>query len=85
MSLSRRKLAALRKATAASVESRRRAALEADARVLPVVREMRAAKLSYGLIAARLNELGYTTRAGACWFAAQVWRVLDRAGKESSR
>jgi hypothetical protein len=83
--LSRSKRAALRKATLASGAARKRAAVEAGAGLLPVIREMREAGLSYGGIAARLNEKGERTRNGGRWRAAQVWRVLARAGKASSR
>ena len=74
-----RRRAALKRAAAASGAARRKAAVDAYAGLLPLIARLRAGGLSFGQVAARLNELGHATRAGGRWHAAQVWRVLDRA------
>jgi hypothetical protein len=76
---SRRQRAARAKATAASGVDRPKAAVEAYAKLLPLIRRLRDKGLSFARIAARLNELGHATREGQRWNPMLVWRVLDRA------
>ena len=58
----------------------RNQAVTAHALISPVVKSLRTEGLSFGAIAERLNEEGYTTRTGSTWSAMQVKRVLDRSG-----
>jgi hypothetical protein len=58
--------------------SHRLRASEAYADILPQIEEMRERRLSYAEIAKRLNEDGVTTRTGADFSAAQVYRILQR-------
>jgi hypothetical protein len=76
---SRQQQLARAKATAASGVARRRAAVDAYAKLLPLIRRLRAGGLSFARIAARLNEPGHTTRDGRAWNPMLIWRVLDRA------
>jgi hypothetical protein len=64
----------------ASGRARREAAIDAYRGLLPLIRKWRGQGLSFAAVAARLNELGHTTRNGAAWYANQVWRLIDRAG-----
>ena len=64
----------------ASVESRARAAVDAYADLLPMMKELRADGLSLRAIAERLTADGFTTRRGLPWNCMQVKLVLDRAG-----
>jgi hypothetical protein len=65
---------------AASARIRRREAVAAYRTVLPLIRKLRGRGLSLGAIAARLNQLGHTTRTGTAWSPMTVWRVLARTG-----
>jgi DNA invertase Pin-like site-specific DNA recombinase len=56
----------------------RNLAVTAYALKSPLVKSLRTEGLSFGAIAERLNEKGYTTRTGSTWSAMQVKRVLDR-------
>ena len=56
-----------------------RAAFEAYATVLPVIRDLHDEGESLASIAATLNARGFVTRTGAAWRAPQVQRVLARA------
>jgi hypothetical protein len=68
------------RATAASGVARHRDALEAYARVVPLMRRMRARGRSFARIASELNATGHRTREGRVWNSMLVWRVLERAG-----
>ncbi len=57
----------------------RNQAVTAYALISPLVKSLRTEGLSYGAIADRLNDKGYTTRTGSPWSAMQVKRVLDRS------
>ena len=57
----------------------RNQAVTAYALISPLVKSLRTEGLSFGAIAERLNEKGYTTRTGSTWSAMQVKRVLDRS------
>ena len=57
----------------------RNQAVTAYALISPLVKSLRTEGLSFGAIADRLNEKGYTTRTGSTWSAMQVKRVLDRS------
>ena len=70
--------AGIRKAVAKAAESHRRSADEAYADLLPTIREMQTAGASLRSIAAKLNDLGHTTRRGKAWNASQVMRVAGR-------
>jgi hypothetical protein len=72
--------AARARATAASGVARHRDAREAYARVVPLIRRMRARGQSFAKIAAHLNAIGHRTREGRAWNSMLVWRVLARAG-----
>jgi DNA invertase Pin-like site-specific DNA recombinase len=74
-----RRHAGLEKATAASVQVRRRKALDAYSDLLPEMRKLRAEGLSLARIAAKLNEQGHTSRRRP-WSPMQVKLVLERAG-----
>jgi hypothetical protein len=63
-----------------SGRARRRQAIDAYRQLVPLIRKWRGQGLSFAAVAARLNQLGHTTRTGAVWVAQQVWRVIDRAG-----
>jgi hypothetical protein len=54
--------------------------MEAYRQVLPLIRRLRARGMSFGAIAARLNQLGHVTRTGTPWSSMTVWRIMDRAG-----
>jgi hypothetical protein len=75
--------ATLAKATTVSAAAKRRAAVQAYARLLPLISRLSLRGLSFGQIAAQLNAQGHRTRTGKRWHAAQVWRVLDRARQEA--
>src|SRR5262249_18568835 len=79
----RNRRSAQRKATAAAGAARRRAAVDAYARLLPLLARLRRRGLSFGRIAAKLNAKGHTTRTGKPWHAAQVWRALARVANEA--
>jgi DNA invertase Pin-like site-specific DNA recombinase len=60
-------------------DENRNQAVTAYALISPLVKSLRNEGLSFGAIADRLNEKGYTTRTGSTWSAMQVKRVLDRS------
>jgi hypothetical protein len=64
----------------ASGRARRRQAIQAYARLVPLIRRLHSCGESLAAIASQLNAQGYRTRTGARWAAMSVWRVLDRAG-----
>jgi hypothetical protein len=66
-------------AGAASARVRRQAAVAAYRELLPLIRRLRSRGLSFGAVAARLNQLGHRTRNGKPWRAMQVHRVVARA------
>jgi hypothetical protein len=57
--------------------ARRQQALAAYQDIIPLIRELRGAGNSLRVVAARLKDLGHTTRSGKAWTAAQVKRVMD--------
>ena len=73
------RLAGLSKATAASVASRRKKAVEFYTDLVPEIAKHRAEGLSLRAIAAKLNDQGHTTRRGRPWNAVQVAAVLKRS------
>jgi DNA invertase Pin-like site-specific DNA recombinase len=73
------RLAGLSKATAASVASRRKKAVEFYIDLVPEIIEYRANGLSLRAIAAKLNDAGHTTRRGRPWNPVQVAAVLSRS------
>jgi DNA invertase Pin-like site-specific DNA recombinase len=65
-------------------DENRNQAVTAYALISPLVKSLRSEGLSFGAIAERLNEKGYTTRTGSTWSAMQVKRVLDRSAAYAS-
>jgi DNA invertase Pin-like site-specific DNA recombinase len=55
-------------------------ALQADAKVLPLVRALRSEGKGIKAVANALNEAGYTTESGHPWSPMRVKRALQRAG-----
>lgn len=53
-------------------------AIKAYALITPRIRKMKAEGLTYQAIADTLNSEGLTTRTGATWSTAQVYRILAR-------
>jgi DNA invertase Pin-like site-specific DNA recombinase len=74
-----RRLEGALKGTKVAAVVRRKAAIEAYADLLPLMRQLRDEGLSFDRIADRLNEEGHTTRQGKHWHRSQVKVVLDRA------
>lgn len=72
------RLKGLEKARQRSIESRKRAAKEAYADLVPFLRQLRQDGFSYQKIADRLNRIGHTTRRGKAWNPMQVSNVLKR-------
>jgi DNA invertase Pin-like site-specific DNA recombinase len=66
-------------AAAASAKIRTKAAADAYADLLPILRALRADGLSLQAIADKVNEQGHTTRRGKPFNPVQVSRILDRA------
>lgn len=77
------RLRGLAKGREKSIESRRQAAREAYADLLPFLQQLRREGVSYQKIADRLNKVGHTTRRGKPWNAMQVSIVLKRAGLDA--
>jgi DNA invertase Pin-like site-specific DNA recombinase len=74
-----RRLAGLQKARRNSIASKRKAARNAYADVVPMVKELRDSGLSLRAIALRLDAEYYTTRHGRAWNPVQVSKVLRLA------
>jgi DNA invertase Pin-like site-specific DNA recombinase len=70
---------ARRRGCEAAAKARRDEADAAYADLIPMMRQWRIEGLSQAKIAARLDELGHTTRRGSRWNQGQVSRVLSRA------
>jgi DNA invertase Pin-like site-specific DNA recombinase len=68
---------ARRRGSQTAVVARRQQALAAYQDIIPLIRELRGAGNSLRVVAARLKDLGHTTRSGKAWTAAQVKRVMD--------
>jgi DNA invertase Pin-like site-specific DNA recombinase len=60
-----------------AAEAHRAAKADAYSDLLPVARKLRSQGLSYNAIAKELDAMGYETRRGKTWNAAQVQRVLS--------
>lgn len=69
--------AARRRGTETGVVVRRRQALEAYQDILPLLGELQRQGCTLRAMAARLDELGHTTRNGKRWNPVQVNRLLD--------
>jgi hypothetical protein len=67
------------RAAVASGRARHRAALAADAHLIPTIRQLRKEGVSFGKIATHLNDLGHQTRQGKRFQAASVFTILRRA------
>ena len=66
----------------AAGEAHRKAASEAYTDLAPIIAELRDKGCTQMEIAARLNELGHTTRRGKAWNHVQVGRLLQRTAGE---
>jgi hypothetical protein len=73
------------KAVRAAAAARHKAALKAHAGLVPEIESLRAEGMSYGQIAARLTEQGHTSRQGKRLLPISVWKILNRARKESKQ
>jgi DNA invertase Pin-like site-specific DNA recombinase len=75
---------AARRGSARAAELRREQAAAAVADLAGEIVELRATgRVSLRQIAEYLHSEGHTTPRGARWTATQVWRVLERSGKNS--
>jgi DNA invertase Pin-like site-specific DNA recombinase len=72
-----RRLAGLQIGRRKSIESKRRAAREAYADLMPQISKWRNSGLSLREIAHRLDAEGYTTRRGKAWNPVQVGKILS--------
>jgi len=73
-----KRLAGLKKARKAAVESHRKAFEAGYSDLFPIVKERRDAGESLQRIADELNKMGHTTRRGKPWNRMQVSRLLKR-------
>lgn len=69
-------ISARRKGGQRSGENSKRLALEAYRDIVPILKDLKEAGLSLREMAAKMNELGHTTRRGKIWNHVQIARVL---------
>jgi DNA invertase Pin-like site-specific DNA recombinase len=72
------------KATKAAAEKRSRKAREEYAFLVPTLQQMHAEGKSFQKLAEWLNDQGHTTRRGAAFTSAIVWRILNRVEEDKA-
>jgi len=72
------------KATKAAAKKRSKDAREEYAFLVPTLQRMQAEGTSFQKMADWLNDQGHTTRRGAAFTSAIVWRILNRAEQDNA-